>query len=549
MGGSIMASRKSSRDPQSKTGSDRAPVEEPTGQRWSAAAVRVFISHNTEQHRAWAYRVSTDIEALGASAWLSSRDIPAGGNWQASIDQAFEESTHLIVLVGRPPVSRWVTEETGLGMQRMLQEGSEYKVIPVRVEADAPLTGRLSLLQAPDLAASYPDGLSALAEQLGLQEAMSAFQSGLLARWDGGYAVLRRHTDILSRQLSRMQRAVEDEQKLVDQKANAATASTAEAERLRLLAQQLDVRARNAAERAKGAAAEAQQAVAERERSQTILADLGRRMAEMEASHEPVIAKIDQTALLLEQAHRSGALSVDREGDVVSLLEDPTQLVLSVEPVQRLTFSSFQQELRLREALLSVVEDATQSAPEVRDIVLGSCLSAWATEVQPALPTLSVLDDGRVDEWRRGLASMIALHLSRRRHGYDVIEALDVAVATFFSQFVGHKGGPVAAQGAEIGIKCAEAAPPPERFDLLITNVNPELETAARDSVAEKIHAASKRSAGRSDVNGFFTARKVASGIGAPAFVLRGVVEQTAIRVAEDLKGVGVDVVMKVAES
>lgn len=516
---------------------------------WPEADVRLFISHDVEDHRDIASRIAVDVETLGAAAWLSSRDIPPGENWQANIERAFDESTHLVVLVGSSPPSKWVDEEIAMGRERMLQGTGEYPIIPVIVEAGGHLPRGLRRLQAVDVATSYSQGLLALATRLGLEAAMSGLQVRLLSEWDSGFSVLRRHADVLRRQLNRVALAVESEDLAVKRRAEEAEAASAEAEKLRRGALRLEARARNEAALADAADKRAQRMSTEYDRAQTTLSELRRRASEVEATHQPVLTKIDQAEQLLERARHDGPLSVDRGSDMVALLENPDQLAAPVNVTSRLTFKRFEQEYELRGVILRVVHEATQDVPELRDVVLGCCTEALGGDFQLS----AFADAAAIKGLGEDLTEAIELYIERRRAGYDAVEALDIAVHDAFAR-LGSSSHSVMEQPSSTATRSAKKAHTPTKepagaqFEVLITAVPSAMDRGSRDGLAERIHAASRASPNASDIDGFFAARKAAAGDDLPVTIVRRVDEQTALRKAATLRDSGAEVLVRVVE-
>jgi hypothetical protein len=85
-----------------------------------ASDVRVFVSHNMEEAGSLARRLVADLEALGASCSTTTRDIAAGQQWITAINEAFAQSTHVLVLVGRDKPTRWVRHEAAMTLDRQI---------------------------------------------------------------------------------------------------------------------------------------------------------------------------------------------------------------------------------------------------------------------------------------------------------------------------------------------------------------------------------------------------------------------------------------------
>lgn len=519
---------------------------------WEAADIRLFISHDVERHGRLGLRIARDIEGLGGAAWLSSRDIAAGEPWQSTIEKALYESTHMIVLVDTAEPGSWVNEEVAMGRERDLAGPDPYPIIPVVVEPDAQLPRQLSRRQAVDVSSGYAEGLMALATRLGLEAAMGAFQHRLLTGWGEGFSVLRRHAEVLRGQMNRLRLAIEAEQHTVHSRAADAESAAAEADKLRRSAISLEAQARKKGALADAAEKQVEKATREHERAKTILAELQLSAAEVAASHQPVLAKIDQAEELLTSARQSGALSVDRDGDVVALLENPTHLVAALDEGKTQTFDDLRQEHNLRGLLLRVVEQSTASAPDLRDTVLARAVAALAVADQASIRALVMSDGPRGQDLAGKLTEAIELYVRRQRTGYDAVDVLEAAMHEAFTQVLASRDGPVQTSPAPPAVEARARFEPrakvDQRFDVVVTGVPNGLDRVARDQLAQLILVVTRASVDPPDVIGFFTARRVATGELLPCTVLRQVEEATAHREVEALRAGGAEAVVRSVE-
>jgi hypothetical protein len=124
----------------------------------------IFVSHSSKDAKIVA-SVCRGLEARGFPCWLSSRDIPAGSNYQESIDTAIAHAqTLLLILTAHAMESAEILKELSLA--------STYgiPVIPARAEDVTPIGAfryELSTRQWVDLFGDLDPALDSLAEQIG----------------------------------------------------------------------------------------------------------------------------------------------------------------------------------------------------------------------------------------------------------------------------------------------------------------------------------------------------------------------------------------------
>lgn len=436
-----------------------------------------------------------------------------------------------------------------MGQERLLKVGSDYVVIPVLVEPGTELPSGLSLRQAVDLAAGYSAGMSLLAKRLDLEAAMATLQARLLAEWDAAFSSLRRHADVLRGQLNRMRLAVDHEEANANSRAGETAAASAEVEKLRKAVHTLQARARENAALADAAEKRSERASADYERARSTLVELKRRLVEVEASHQPVLAKIDQAGTLLEEARRDGPLSVTREGDVASLLENPSQLAGALDLSTPPSFASFQHEHTIRGLILDVVLRTTERHPDLRDAVLASCAEAFAREVTSPDIAMQSADAFRLDRLSRDLVAAIDHFIQRKRAGLESVDAFEVATRDAFARLgtddrssgdrkpVRAAGTPRQDGPSNVSVR--------QRFDLVITGIPSGMSSADKVRLAQRIHDVSKYSEGKADVDGYFAALKLVTQVKAPFTVLRDVREESVLRYAKLFRSEGVEVLIR----
>jgi hypothetical protein len=124
----------------------------------------IFVSHSSKDAKIVA-SVCRGLEARGFHCWLSSRDIPAGGNYQESIDTAIARAQALLLIL-----TAHAMESSEILKELSLASAYGIPVIPARAEDVTP-TGafryELSTRQWVDLFGDLDPALDSLAEQIG----------------------------------------------------------------------------------------------------------------------------------------------------------------------------------------------------------------------------------------------------------------------------------------------------------------------------------------------------------------------------------------------
>jgi hypothetical protein len=128
----------------------------------------VFISYARED-RSWAERLYMDLRKQEINAWMDTRCISAGSNWELEIKQAIRTCRHFILLVSKHSINKrgFVQREIKQAI-RVLEEfptGSVY-LIPVRLDATEPIDDELRGLNWVDLTPNYNDGFARVLSSL-----------------------------------------------------------------------------------------------------------------------------------------------------------------------------------------------------------------------------------------------------------------------------------------------------------------------------------------------------------------------------------------------
>ena len=120
----------------------------------------VFISYSRKDS-AFANKLSGDLTKNNIDNWLDTRDIPAGRQWDNSIEQGIRDCTHFVVILSPHSVaSENVKDEIGFAI------GERKEIVPVLFkDCNPPL--RIQRLQQSDFRRSYEDGFNRLLEALG----------------------------------------------------------------------------------------------------------------------------------------------------------------------------------------------------------------------------------------------------------------------------------------------------------------------------------------------------------------------------------------------
>ncbi|MBF8276934.1 MAG: hypothetical protein HW390_2007 [Candidatus Brocadiaceae bacterium] len=92
-----------------------------------------FICHASED-KPVARRLASDLERHGVKVWLDERELQVGESLRERIEQALEQSHHVIVLLSRTSTKKeWVKKELSTAFS--LEIGRQKKVIlPVLLE-------------------------------------------------------------------------------------------------------------------------------------------------------------------------------------------------------------------------------------------------------------------------------------------------------------------------------------------------------------------------------------------------------------------------------
>ena len=91
---------------------------------------RVFLSHvgvDTAAAQAFAAR----LRANGVRVWIDKDDLQPGDIWMPTVEQAIQDSSAMVVYVGRLGVQRWVDREVRVGLELNTRNPYAFKVIPV----------------------------------------------------------------------------------------------------------------------------------------------------------------------------------------------------------------------------------------------------------------------------------------------------------------------------------------------------------------------------------------------------------------------------------
>jgi hypothetical protein len=128
----------------------------------------VFISYARED-QSWAERLYMDLRKLGINAWLDTRCLGPGSNWEFEIKQAIRKCRHFILLLSKHSVNKrgFVQKEMKQAI-RLLEEfptGSVF-LIPVRLDRTEPIDDELRELNWVDLNPNYHDGFARILSSL-----------------------------------------------------------------------------------------------------------------------------------------------------------------------------------------------------------------------------------------------------------------------------------------------------------------------------------------------------------------------------------------------
>lgn len=136
---------------------------------------QVFISHSSADD-AFVTRLSADLRAAGVQTWVDHENIPAGADWDESVEAALETCDVLVLVLSPQAVeSRNVTDEWSYFFD--LQKS----IYPV-MQSDCKVPFRLRRLQRVNFTREYEAGLHHLLRSLGTEispETLSASARGL----------------------------------------------------------------------------------------------------------------------------------------------------------------------------------------------------------------------------------------------------------------------------------------------------------------------------------------------------------------------------------
>ena len=71
------------------------------------------------------------LRANGLDVWFDQDSLDPGDRWMTSLESAIEQSSAMIVHVGRLGVQTWVDREVRLGLERNTQNPKAFRLIPV----------------------------------------------------------------------------------------------------------------------------------------------------------------------------------------------------------------------------------------------------------------------------------------------------------------------------------------------------------------------------------------------------------------------------------
>ncbi|MCP4459323.1 MAG: toll/interleukin-1 receptor domain-containing protein, partial [Cytophagales bacterium] len=117
----------------------------------------------------FALKLSNDLERIGISTWLDSKDLIPGQTWEIEIKKAINECSHFIILLSQHSVSKrgFVQKEQkmALNVAEELPPG-EIFIIPARLEECETLYLEINKLHGVDLFPLWRDGFSKILESI-----------------------------------------------------------------------------------------------------------------------------------------------------------------------------------------------------------------------------------------------------------------------------------------------------------------------------------------------------------------------------------------------
>src|SRR5579871_2295167 len=130
----------------------------------------VFISYAREDH-SWAERLYMDLRKQEVNAWMDTRCLAAGSNWEFEIKQVIRTCRHFILLVSKHSINKrgFVQREIKQAI-RVLEEfptGSVY-LIPIRLDDTEPIDDELRGLNWVNLLPNYNAGFARVLSSLTL---------------------------------------------------------------------------------------------------------------------------------------------------------------------------------------------------------------------------------------------------------------------------------------------------------------------------------------------------------------------------------------------
>ena len=91
---------------------------------------RVFLSHAGADTQA-AHQFAEMLRRNGVDVWFDKDNLRPGDRWMATLEDAIEQSSAMLVYVGRLGVQAWVDREVRFGLVRNTRDPDAFKLIPV----------------------------------------------------------------------------------------------------------------------------------------------------------------------------------------------------------------------------------------------------------------------------------------------------------------------------------------------------------------------------------------------------------------------------------
>lgn len=520
---------------------DRSDPGEPDRRaRWTTSPLRVFISHNVDEAGAAALRLADDLELLGCAVWLASKDIAPGEQWSPRLQEAIEQSTHVIALLVAGQASGWVRYELGVALDRSM--GGNLTLVPVIAGSEAVLPPLLTGFHAVDISRSYSTGLRELSGVLGVRDALTTAESAIMERWEAGRVQLDRHRNLLHQQLSNLRGVLDAEQRRLDSHTARAESARQKAAAAEAEAAASRAQAQQATERAQELSAAAAKAAAEVDVRDGRVAGLTVRLSELHAAHDPVLELIDRAHRFLEQRDQLSPLEMARDQDVATLLERP-ETVLPVGDVAVASRSprEYVHRHRIAGALLDAVGRSSLTGSDY-EAVLERGLQAIDAEFPDLVELPADYDDAHLKDLEDNLARAVARHAEQpdAHAGLGLSQALQLAFVGYASglEYPAHQVPaavpvdmvapvdtvvPADTAGEPDAAAIAEPAPvdPGDRFDVILIGVEPGSKSRS-DLLVGHIFSLMGTSPQPIDVSGFFDVRRLVRNGPFPAVIVRG---------------------------